>query len=73
MSEMFSLSCSIPSISYFELNLETWRQLWRVLEKSDLLLMILGKWLALASLHLLHREKEELVRDKEGEHCGCFS
>jgi hypothetical protein len=32
-----------PLISYFELNLETWRQLWRVLEKSDLLLMILGK------------------------------
>jgi hypothetical protein len=44
-------------ISYFELNLETWRQLWRVLEKSDLLLMILGKWPALASLHLLHKEE----------------
>jgi len=28
-------------LSYFELNLETWRQLWRVLEKSDVLLIIL--------------------------------
>lgn len=27
-------------ISYFELNLETWRQLWRVLEMSDILLII---------------------------------
>lgn len=31
---------SLPNISYFELNLETWRQLWRVLEMSDLLLVI---------------------------------
>ncbi|OQR69437.1 guanine nucleotide-binding protein 1-like [Tropilaelaps mercedesae] len=29
-----------PSLSYFELNLETWRQLWRVLEMSDILLLI---------------------------------
>ncbi|XP_028168375.1 guanine nucleotide-binding protein-like 1 [Ostrinia furnacalis] len=27
-------------ISYFELNLETWRQLWRVLEMCDVLLLI---------------------------------
>merc|ERR1719300_1031135 len=27
--------------SYFELNLETWRQLWRVVEMSDVILMIL--------------------------------
>ncbi|KAL2723294.1 guanine nucleotide-binding protein-like 1 [Vespula maculifrons] len=27
-------------VSYFELNLETWRQLWRVLEMSDILLII---------------------------------
>lgn len=27
-------------LSYFELNLETWRQLWRVLEISDILLVI---------------------------------
>lgn len=30
----------LDSISYFELNLETWRQLWRVLEMSDVLLII---------------------------------
>lgn len=30
----------LSSISYFELNLETWRQLWRVLEMSDILLSI---------------------------------
>ncbi|CAH0404078.1 unnamed protein product [Chilo suppressalis] len=27
-------------VSYFELNLETWRQLWRVLEMCDILLLI---------------------------------
>ncbi|ELT91484.1 hypothetical protein CAPTEDRAFT_2916 [Capitella teleta] len=27
-------------LSYFELNLETWRQLWRVLEMSEILLLI---------------------------------
>lgn len=27
-------------LSYFELNLETWRQLWRVLEISDIILFI---------------------------------
>ncbi|XP_063982221.1 guanine nucleotide-binding protein-like 1 isoform X2 [Diachasmimorpha longicaudata] len=31
---------SIKDISYFELNLQTWRQLWRVLEMSDILLII---------------------------------
>ena len=40
------VSCSYISmmfvcrLSYFELNLETWRQLWRVLEMSDILLLI---------------------------------
>ena len=29
-----------PKLSYFELNLETWRQLWRVLEMSDIILLI---------------------------------
>ena len=28
------------ALSYFELNLETWRQLWRVLERSDILLLV---------------------------------
>lgn len=27
-------------LSYFEHNLETWRQLWRVLEMSDIVLLI---------------------------------
>ncbi|XP_011504502.1 PREDICTED: guanine nucleotide-binding protein-like 1 [Ceratosolen solmsi marchali] len=31
---------TIRKISYFELNLETWRQLWRVIEMSDILLII---------------------------------
>ncbi|XP_067130003.1 guanine nucleotide-binding protein-like 1 [Centruroides vittatus] len=28
------------NISYFEMNLETWRQLWRVLEMSDIILIV---------------------------------
>lgn len=31
---------SWKELSYFELNLETWRQLWRVLEMSDIVLII---------------------------------
>ncbi|XP_012269823.2 guanine nucleotide-binding protein-like 1 [Athalia rosae] len=31
---------NVSGLSYFELNLETWRQLWRVLEMSDILLII---------------------------------
>lgn len=30
----------MKNLSYFELNLETWRQLWRVLEISDIILVI---------------------------------
>lgn len=30
----------LSELSYFELNLETWRQLWRVLEMSDIALLI---------------------------------
>lgn len=30
----------MKQLSFFELNLETWRQLWRVLELSDILLMV---------------------------------
>ncbi|XP_060534711.1 guanine nucleotide-binding protein-like 1 [Cylas formicarius] len=30
----------LKQLSYFELNLETWRQLWRVLEMSDIILFI---------------------------------
>ncbi|XP_029649152.1 guanine nucleotide-binding protein-like 1 [Octopus sinensis] len=32
---------SPKELSYFELNLETWRQLWRVLEMSDIILLII--------------------------------
>ncbi|KAJ8039385.1 Guanine nucleotide-binding protein-like 1 [Holothuria leucospilota] len=31
---------SVKDLSYFELNLETWRQLWRVVEMSDIVLLI---------------------------------
>ncbi|RWS14927.1 guanine nucleotide-binding protein-like 1 [Dinothrombium tinctorium] len=31
---------SLGDLGYFELNLETWRQLWRVLEMSDIVLVI---------------------------------
>ncbi|XP_038063800.1 guanine nucleotide-binding protein-like 1 [Patiria miniata] len=31
---------SSRQLSYFEINLETWRQLWRVLEMSDIVLLI---------------------------------
>jgi len=31
----------VENVSYFELNLETWRQFWRVIEMSDILLLIL--------------------------------
>jgi hypothetical protein len=34
------LSFDSKLLSYFELNLETWRQLWRVLEISDIILFI---------------------------------
>ncbi|XP_054157937.1 guanine nucleotide-binding protein-like 1 [Oppia nitens] len=35
-----SITKSNERLSYFDLNLETWRQLWRVLEMSDIVLMI---------------------------------
>ena len=31
---------SLGNLSYFEMNLETWRQLWRTLEMSDIVLLI---------------------------------
>eukprot|EP00088_Acartia_fossae_P037123 TRINITY_DN3830_c0_g1_i1.p1 TRINITY_DN3830_c0_g1~~TRINITY_DN3830_c0_g1_i1.p1 ORF type:complete len:607 (+),score=119.09 TRINITY_DN3830_c0_g1_i1:46-1866(+) len=53
-------------LSYFELNLETWRQLWRVLEKSQVLLVILDVRYAAAtfppSLYQYIKEKgKELI------------
>lgn len=38
-------------LSYFELNLETWRQLWRVLEMSDILLCIVDIRFPVSSWH----------------------
>lgn len=35
-----SKSFPLSELSYFEMNLETWRQLWRVLEMSDIILVI---------------------------------
>lgn len=37
---MTFFSFNWKDLSYFELNLETWRQLWRVLEMSDIVLVI---------------------------------
>ena len=31
---------SLSSLSHFELNLETWRQLWRVIEMADIVLLV---------------------------------
>jgi ribosome biogenesis GTPase A len=39
LEKIFS-TYSTDELSYFEMNLETWRQLWRVLEMSDIILMI---------------------------------
>jgi hypothetical protein len=39
LEKIFS-TYSPDELSYFEMNLETWRQLWRVLEMSDIILMI---------------------------------
>ncbi|CAG2108262.1 unnamed protein product [Medioppia subpectinata] len=35
-----TITATNERLSYFELNLETWRQLWRVLEMSDIVLLI---------------------------------
>ena len=39
LNEIFE-SFGAEELSYFEMNLETWRQLWRVLEISDIILLI---------------------------------
>ncbi|KAK3927256.1 Guanine nucleotide-binding protein-like 1 [Frankliniella fusca] len=48
-------------LSYFELNLETWRQLWRVLEMSDIILIIVDirfpAWMFPPSLYTYVTEK----------------
>ncbi|KAH8400451.1 hypothetical protein KR222_000004 [Zaprionus bogoriensis] len=40
VDELFKKHADSKELSLFELNLETWRQLWRVLEFSDILLII---------------------------------
>jgi len=53
--------------SFFELNLETWRQLWRVTEMSDILLLILDIRYAAATFppalyqHIVIEQKKALV------------
>lgn len=44
-------SCNLDRLSYFELNLETWRQLWRVLEMSDIVLLIVDIRYAVSKLY----------------------
>ena len=49
------------SLTFFELNLETWRQLWRVIEMSDILLVIVD--IRCVSLLLLGFLKANLMTE----------
>lgn len=40
LSNQNLLEANNKSLSYFEMNLETWRQLWRVIEMSDIILLV---------------------------------
>ncbi|KZC06821.1 PREDICTED: guanine nucleotide-binding protein-like 1 [Dufourea novaeangliae] len=55
----------LSTISYFELNLETWRQLWRVLEMSDILLIIVDIRYPVLMFppYLYHHVTNELKKD----------
>ncbi|XP_050457625.1 guanine nucleotide-binding protein-like 1 [Cataglyphis hispanica] len=55
----------LGSLSYFELNLETWRQLWRVLEMSDILLIIVDIRYTVLMFppYLYHYVTNELQKD----------
>ncbi|XP_053976140.1 guanine nucleotide-binding protein-like 1 [Hylaeus volcanicus] len=55
----------VDNISYFELNLETWRQLWRVLEMSDILLFIIDIRYTVLMFppYLYHHITKELNKD----------
>ena len=55
----------LSAISYFELNLETWRQLWRVLEMSDILLIIVDIRYPVLMFppYLYHHVTNELKKD----------
>nr|CAD7427509.1 unnamed protein product [Timema monikensis] len=53
---------SWKELSYFELNLETWRQLWRVLEMSDIILVIVDiRYSALMFPPSLYRHVTEIL------------
>ncbi|XP_015590580.1 guanine nucleotide-binding protein-like 1 isoform X2 [Cephus cinctus] len=56
---------TIENIGYFELNLETWRQLWRVLEMSDILLIIVDIRYPVLMFppYLYHYITEDLEKD----------
>ena len=49
------------NLTFFELNLETWRQLWRVIEMSDILLVIVD--IRCVSLLLLGFLKANLMTE----------
>ncbi|KAL6426727.1 hypothetical protein ACFW04_009230 [Cataglyphis niger] len=55
----------LGNLSYFELNLETWRQLWRVLEMSDILLIIVDIRYTVLMFppYLYHYVTNELQKD----------
>ncbi|XP_057377955.1 guanine nucleotide-binding protein-like 1 [Daphnia carinata] len=55
----------LSELSYFELNLETWRQLWRVLEMSDILLVVVDARFPclLFPPSLYHYVSQQLKRD----------
>ncbi|KAM0725204.1 Guanine nucleotide-binding protein-like 1 [Formica fusca] len=55
----------LGNLSYFELNLETWRQLWRVLEMSDVLLIIVDIRYTVLMFppYLYHYVTNELQKD----------
>lgn len=55
----------LSAVSYFELNLETWRQLWRVLEMSDILLIIVDVRYPVLMFppYLYHHVTTELKKD----------
>lgn len=52
-------------LSHFELNLETWRQLWRVLEMSDVVLIIVDIRFPILMFppYLYHHVREESQKD----------
>ncbi|ERL88208.1 guanine nucleotide-binding protein-like 1 isoform X1 [Dendroctonus ponderosae] len=58
-------SHDVRELGYFELNLETWRQLWRVLEMSDIILFVVDIRFSATMFppSLYHHVTEELGKD----------